>query len=149
MNIEKNLRGGKFKRLLEKAMADAKNKTNLNRLELEVIYLLSHYEEITTLTDICQYTQMNKGHMSTTLDNLVKKGYVVCRRDDKDRRYVKYELTAASDQICQEMETLWSEVTSKVVEGIDEESLAVFNRVSEQISHNIDRLLEQDQELLH
>ena len=144
MNIEKNLRGGKFKRLLEKAMGDAKNKTNLNRLELEVIYLLSHYDEMTTLTDICRYTQMNKGHMSTTLDNLVKKGYVVCRRDDKDRRYVKYELTDASEQICQEMEALWSEVISKVVAGIDEASLAVFNQVSEQISHNIDRLLEND-----
>lgn len=149
MNIEKNLRGGKFKRLLEKAMVDVKNKTNLNRMELEAIYLLSHYDEITTLTDICRYTQMNKGHMSTILDNLVKQGYVVCRRDDKDRRYVKYELTDASEQICQEMEKLWSELTAKVVEGIDERSLAVFNHVSEQISHNIDRLLENDQELLH
>lgn len=147
MNIEKNLRGGKFKRLLERAMAGAKNKTNLNRLELEVIYLLSHYDEMTTLTDICRYTQMNKGHISTTLDNLVKKGYVVCRRDDKDRRYVKYDLTDASQQICQEMEALWAEVISKVVEGIDEDSLTVFNRVSEQISRNIDRLLESDAEL--
>ena len=48
MNIEKNLRGGKFNRLLEKAMVDVKNKTNLNRLELEVVYLLSHYDDITT-----------------------------------------------------------------------------------------------------
>ena len=144
MNIEKNLRGGKFKRLLERTMVDAKNETNLNRLELEVIYLLSHYDEMTTLTDICRYTQMNKGHMSTTLDNLVKKGYVACKRDDKDRRYVKYELTDASEQICQEMEALWSGLISKVVEGIDENSLAVFNRVSEQISQNIDRLLEND-----
>ena len=77
MSIERILRGGKFKKLLEKTMADAKNKTNLNRVELEVIYLLFHYDDVTTLTDICQYTQMNKGHMSTTLDNLVKKGYVL------------------------------------------------------------------------
>lgn len=149
MNIEKNLRGGKFNRLLEKAMVDVKNKTNLNRLELEVVYLLSHYDDITTLTDICRYTQMNKGHMSTTLENLVKQGYIVCKRDDKDRRYVKYELTDASEHLCQEMEILWAELTAKVVEGIDESSLAVFNRVSERISHNIDRLLENDQELLH
>lgn len=149
MNIEKNLRGGKFNRLLEKTMVDVKNKTNLNRLELEVVYLLSHYDDITTLTDICRYTQMNKGHMSTTLENLVKQGYIVCKRDDKDRRYVKYELTDASEHLCQEMEILWAELTAKVVEGIDESSLAVFNRVSEQISHNIDRLLENDQELLH
>lgn len=149
MNIEKNLRGGKFKRILEKVMVDEKNKTNLNRLELEVIHLLSHSDDVTTLTDLCRYTQMNKGHMSTTLDDLVKKGYVVCARDTRDRRYVKYELTDASRQICRETENLWTELISKVVEGIDEASLAVFNRVSEQISQNIDRLLENDSQRLH
>ena len=87
MNVEGILRGGKFKRLLDKAMLDARNETNLNRLELDVIYLLYHYDEITTLTDICQYTQMNKGHMSTTLDSLVKKGYIVCRSPDSVKKW--------------------------------------------------------------
>lgn len=144
MSIERILRGGKFKKLLEKTMADAKNKTNLNRVELEVIYLLFHYDDVTTLTDICQYTQMNKGHMSTTLDNLVKKGYVVCRRDEKDRRYVKYQLTEASEQIRMEIDGLWSELLSKIVSGIDEESLKVFNQVAKQINENIDYLLENE-----
>ena len=144
MSIERILRGGKFKKLLEKTMADAKNKTNLNRVELEVIYLLFHYDDVTTLTDICQYTQMNKGHMSTTLDNLVKKGYVVCRRDEKDRRYVKYQLTEASEQIRMEIDSLWSELISKIVSGIDEESLEVFNQVAKQINENIDYLLENE-----
>ncbi|MDD6070019.1 MAG: winged helix DNA-binding protein [Clostridiales bacterium] len=144
MSIERILRGGKFKKLLEKTMADAKNKTNLNRVELEVIYLLFHYDDVTTLTDICQYTQMNKGHMSTTLDNLVKKGYVVCKRDEKDRRYVKYQLTEASEQIRMEIDGLWSELLSKIVSGIDEESLKVFNQVAKQINENIDYLLENE-----
>ena len=121
-----------------------KKKTNINRVELEVIYLLFHYDDVTTLTDICQYTQMNKGHMSTTLDNLVKKGYVVCKRDEKDRRYVKYQLTEASEQIRMEIDGLWSELLSKIVSGIDEESLKVFNQVAKQINENIDYLLENE-----
>ena len=144
MNIIKNLRGGKFTRLLEKTMTDVKNRTGLNRLELEVIDLLSHYDEMTTLTDICRYTQMNKGHISTTLDDLEQKGYVVCRRDDRDHRYVKYELTGVSGQICRDMEELWSALITKVVEGIDERELEVFNDVSDQISRNIDRLLDNE-----
>lgn len=144
MNIEGILRGGKFKKLLDKTMTDAKNKTNLNRVELEVIYLLFHYDDVTTLTDICQYTQMNKGHMSTTLDNLVKKGYVVCKRDENDRRYVKYQLTEVSEQIRMEIDSLWSELISKIVSGIDEESLEVFNQVAKQINENIDYLLENE-----
>lgn len=144
MNIEGILRGGKFKRLLEKTMVDAKNKNNLNRLELEVIYLLSHYDNITTLTDICRYTQMNKGHISTTLDNLVKKGYVICERDENDRRYVKYRLTEASEQIRLEVDTLWSELLADIVAGIDEKSLETFSQVAKQINDNIDRLLENE-----
>ena len=142
MNVDGILRGGKFKRLLDKTMLDAKNKTSLNRLELEVIYLLFHYEEINTLTDICQYTQMNKGHMSTTLDNLVRKGYIVCERDARDRRYVKYYLAEASEQICREIETLWSELMTEIVAGIDRNSLEIFKQVAGQIDRNLDRLLE-------
>lgn len=144
MNIDEILRGGKFKKLLEKTMMNIKNETNLNRVELEVIYLLFHYEEITTLKDICQYTQMNKGHMSTTLDNLVKKGYVICKRDENDRRYVKYQLTEASEQIRMEIDKLWSGLLAKIVSGIDEKSLEIFSRVAEQINENIDDLLESE-----
>ena len=144
MNIDEILRGGKFKKLLEKTMMNIKNETNLNRVELEVIYLLFHYEKITTLTDICQYTQMNKGHMSTTLDNLVKKGYVICKRDENDRRYVKYQLTEASEQIRMEIDKLWSGLLAQIVSGIDEKSLEIFSRVAEQINKNIDDLLESE-----
>ena len=144
MNIEGILRGGKFKRLLEKTMVDAKSKADLNRLELEVIYLLFHYDDITTLTDICRYTQMNKGHISTTLDNLQKKGYVICEGDENDRRYVKYRLTEASEQIRMEVDELWSELLTNIVSGIDEHSLEVFNQVAKQINDNIDRLLENE-----
>ena len=144
MNIDGVLRGGKFKKLLEKTLLEEKNKSNLNRLELEVIYILYHYEDMKTLTDICRYTQMNKGHISTTLDNLVKKGYIVCSRDEKDRRYVKYQLTKASEQIRLEIDDLWSELLSRIVEGIDPQSLHIFNQVAEQINENIDFLLQND-----
>ncbi|MGN0154802.1 MAG: MarR family winged helix-turn-helix transcriptional regulator [Lachnospiraceae bacterium] len=144
MNIEGILRGGKFKKLLEKKMVDVKSESNLNRMELEVIYLLFHYDDVTTLTDLCQHTQMNKGHMSTTLDNLVKKGYVVCERDEKDRRYVKYQLTESSEQIRQEIDALWSELLSQIVSGIDAQSLAIFGQVAAQINKNIDQLLESE-----
>lgn len=142
-SIEGILRGGKFKRILEKTMMDAKQQTNLNRIELEVIYLLFHYDDIKTLTDICQYTQMNKGHVSTTLDSLVKQGYLVCERDEKDRRFVKYSLAESSEQLCNEMERLWSELMADVVKGIDSHSLEIFKQVSEQIDKNLDRLLEE------
>ena len=142
-SIEGILRGGKFKRILEKTMMAAKQQTNLNRIELEVIYLLFHYDDIQTMTDICQYTQMNKGHVSTTLDSLVKKGYLVCERDEKDRRFVKYSLAESSEQLCNEMERLWSDLMADIVDGVDAHSLEIFKQVSEQIDRNLDRLLEE------
>ena len=80
MSIERILRGGKFKKLLEKTMADAKNKTNLNRVELEVIYLLFHYDDVTTLTDICQYinnkTTIAKNKITTAIVNTFIKSII-------------------------------------------------------------------------
>ena len=64
--VEDIIRGGKFKKLIENVLVhDAREITGLNRIELVVIYLLYKYDEINTLTDICKYLQMNKGHIST------------------------------------------------------------------------------------
>ena len=57
---------------------------------------------------------------------------------------MKYQLTEASEQIRMEIDGLWSELLSKIVSGIDEESLKVFNQVAKQINENIDYLLENE-----
>ncbi|MDD6573335.1 MAG: MarR family winged helix-turn-helix transcriptional regulator [Thermoflexaceae bacterium] len=140
-SVEGILRGGKFKKLLENIMTDAKKRTNLNRVEIEVLYFLHRYGEQNTLTDICQYLQMNKGHISSTMDNLCDKGYVVYKRDDRDRRYVHYEITQQADSIIRDMDNAWKKMSERILSGIGREDLQTFNRVAKQIEDNIEMML--------
>ena len=96
------------------------------------------------MSTVAKSLSVTIGTLTIAMNNLVKKGYVVCRRDEKDRRYVKYQLTEASEQIRMEIDDLWSELLSKIVSGIDEESFEVFNQVAKQINENIDYLLENE-----
>lgn len=140
-SVEGILRGGRFKKLLESVMTDAKKQANLNRVEIEVLYFLHRYENFNTLTDICQYLQMNKGHISSTMDNLHQKGYVVYQRDEKDRRYVHYEITEQADSVIRDMDALWQKMSERIMSGIAEEDLQTFNKVAKQIEGNIEIML--------
>lgn len=141
--VEDIIRGGKFKKLIENVLVhDAREITGLNRIELVVIYLLYKYDEINTLTDICRYLQMNKGHISTTMDALGKKGYILCKRDESDRRFIRYHITEKADAIVEDMDRLWKEMSRQIVRDIDEKDLEIFNKVSCQIENNMRFMLE-------
>ena len=143
--VEDIIRGGKFKKLIENVLVhDAREITGLNRIELVVIYLLYKYDEINTLTDICKYLQMNKGHISTTMDGLGKMGYILCKRDESDRRFIRYHITEKADSIVEDMDRLWKEMSRQIVRDIDEKDLEIFNKVSCQIENNMRFMLEQN-----
>ena len=145
-SVEDIIRGGQFKKLIENVLVhDAREITGLNRIELVVIYLLYRYDEINTLTDICKYLQMNKGHISTTMDGLGKKGYIICQRDETDRRFIRYRITEKAGAIVENMDRLWLEISRQIVLGIDEKDLEVFNKVSRQIENNMKFMLEQSE----
>ena len=142
-SIEGILRGGKFKKLVEHRLAGIKDRTGLKRIDIEVIYFLYRESGHNTMTDICQHLQMNKGHISTVMDGLDKKGYLIQQHDPKDRRYVHYKLTELSDGIVKQMDASWEALSQKLMVGISDEDLEVFERVSKQIGQNIEHMLEE------
>ncbi|MDD7208584.1 MAG: MarR family winged helix-turn-helix transcriptional regulator [Lachnospiraceae bacterium] len=140
--VESILREGKYKKLIENALVkDVREVTGLNRIELVIVFLLYRYKDMNTLTDICHYLQMNKGHISTTMDGLSKKGYIICQRDEMDRRYIRYRITEKSGMIVKKMDSLWKELSGEIVKGISKEDLEVYNKVSGQMEDNIKRML--------
>ena len=88
---------------------------------------------------------MNKGHISTTMDGLGKKGYIICQRDETDRRFIRYRITEKAGAIVENMDRLWLEISRQIVLGIDEKDLEVFNKVSRQIENNMKFMLEQSE----
>lgn len=142
--VEDIIRSGKFKRLIENRLVeDARKLTGLNRIELVIIYLLYRRQDLDTLTDLSGYMQMNKGHISTTLDGLGKKGYIICQRDETDHRYFRYQITEKAEAVVTDMDVLWAEISKKLVCQINQNDLEIFHKVAGQIEKNIEGLLEE------
>ncbi|MCD8020198.1 MAG: MarR family transcriptional regulator [Clostridiales bacterium] len=142
--VENIIRSGKFKRRIENMLvSEARMVTGLNRAELVVVYLLYRYQELNTLTSIANFLQMNKGHISTTVDRLCKEGYVISQRDKEDHRFVRYQITDKAKDLSVTMDAIWEEISKKLVSDIEKNDLEAFGRVTMQLEHNVERLLKE------
>lgn len=138
--VEVILRGSQFKQLLESQFSDIRKEYDLKRIEIEVLYFLSECGEKNTCTDIYQYLQANKGHVSRAVDSLCKKNYLVAIPDKEDRRYIHYMLTDTASEIINNISAGWKRMNREIFIGVSEEELRIFQKVAKKIGKNMERI---------
>lgn len=139
--MEAMLQGGPFKKLLEEQIAELRQKYDMKKAELEILYFLSKCGSYNTSKDIHYQLMMNKGHISQAVDSLCKRHYIIATPDQQDRRYIHYQLSDSAQQIVEEMAKKRLEMDRRIVEGISEEDLEIFRAVSEKIRKNIEKMI--------
>ncbi len=139
--MESILQGGQFKKLLEEQSLELRQKYDLKKAELDILYFLSRCGQYNTSTDIHHQLFMNRGHISQAVESLSKRKYIVAIPDQNDRRYVHYELLDSAREIIDEMTKKREEINERILEGISEEELRSFQAVAEKIRKNIEKLI--------
>ena len=135
------LQGGQFKKLLEEQSAELRQKYDMKRAELEILYFLSRSGEHNTSTDIHRQLMMNRGHISQAVDNLCKRKYITAIPDKNDRRYIHYVVSEQAGELISEMTKRREEMNRKILSGISEEELKIYRKVAEKIKENIGELI--------
>lgn len=141
VQMETILQGGPFKKLLEEQIVELRQKYNMKKAELEILYFLSRCGKQNTSTDIHHQLMMNRGHISQAVDSLCKRNYIIAVPDENDRRYVHYVLQDSSREIIEEMTKVREEINKRIWEGISEEEMNIFREVSSKIRKNIENLI--------
>ena len=136
--IESFLQGGLFKKLLEEQSMELRQKYELKKAELEILYFLSHCGTHNTSTDIHRQLMMNRGHISQAVDSLCRMQFITAIPDQNDRRYIHYEISDSAREIIMELTRRREEMNRRILEGISEEELKVFRDVSARIRENIE-----------
>lgn len=139
--IEIMLQGGEFKKLLEEQSAELRQKYDMKRAELEILYYLSHCGQHNTSTDIHQQLMMNRGHISQAVDHLCKKKYIVAIPDQQDRRYVHYEISESANELILELTRRREEINKEILKDVSDEELEVFCRVFEKMRKNMREII--------
>ncbi|MBQ9989807.1 MAG: winged helix-turn-helix transcriptional regulator [Lachnospiraceae bacterium] len=145
-HIEAILRGGQFKQLVELYFNHIKESYGLKKIEMEILYCLSRWEEHNTSIDVCRTLRANKGHVSQAMENLRKRGLVEAIQDKEDRRYVHFILLEDAREITEELTSEFHRLNAKLFEGFSEEELEVFKSMMVRVGQNMDDIIRQTEE---
>lgn len=74
---------------------------DVNRTQLRALVFIKNNGEI-TMTDLCEKLNIEKGSLTTMVDDLTKKGYLTRTRDLRDRRKYILNLTNEGDIIAKD-----------------------------------------------
>ena len=138
-NIDMILRGRKMKKLIERKFIGIRKKYDLRQVEIEVLLYLKKYPDANS-SDIYRYLLINKGHVSQSMDNLCKKGFVTSVQDVNDRRYVTFIITPLGNTVIEESIELRKSMMQQLFVGISAEEIEMMRTISAKLWNNIDRI---------
>jgi DNA-binding MarR family transcriptional regulator len=72
---------------------------DLTVIEIKTLLVIGHGNEIKKMSDIANTLGVTFGTPTVTIDRLIKKGYVIRKRDDIDRRQVFISLSEKGQEI--------------------------------------------------
>ncbi|MGL5652798.1 MAG: MarR family winged helix-turn-helix transcriptional regulator [Paraclostridium sp.] len=94
---------------------------NVNRTQLRALVFINNNGEI-TMTDLCEKLNIEKGSLTTMVDDLTKKGYLTRTRDSRDRRKYILNLTTSGEEIAKDfLEALGTRLESRFLELNEED----------------------------
>lgn len=94
---------------------------NVNRTQLRALVFINNNGEI-TMTDLCEKLNIEKGSLTTMVDDLTKKGYLTRTRDSRDRRKYILNLTTSGEEIAKDfLEALGNRLESRFLELNEED----------------------------
>jgi len=111
---------------------------DFNRGEIPLLYKLIKKGDGKTQTEICDMLYVSKSTTSKIIQSLVKKGYLLKERDDKDRRITRIYLTEKKDEVKDLLKKLDERAEDKMLEGFDDEEMEQLREFLERILWNLE-----------
>ena len=141
-HFELLIMGQQFKKLYEKCYGHIMQTYGLKKIDIDVLYFLSHSGKQDTAKDIANLIYVSKAHVSNAIENLHQKALIDLIADPSDRRYVHIRISASGQQIVDEIKQIRANTEKILFDGISPEDRELLLRLSYQIADNIDHALQ-------
>lgn len=136
--------GQQFKRLYEKCYNRLMTEYDLKKIDIDVLYFLSHSGEYDTAKDIANFIFVSKAHVSKSIENLHTKHLIELVLDSSDRRYVHIKITEKGQPVVNEVALIKEKMNSILFHGISNEEKKLIIELTNKIVCNINNELERD-----
>lgn len=136
-SVELFLNGARFRKLFEKEYAQVRKRYDLCKIDIQILQYLLRAGEYNTSKDIVDIGYFTKGHVSQSLNRLLKKELIDMVHDEQDRRCVHILLRGNAKAIVEEIDKVHKRIFEIVFQGISEEELRSLLNVAAKINKNI------------
>ncbi len=130
-----------FKKLCDYILGECAEKYSLTLNEVKVILYLEHTKENNMAKDISESLMISKSHVSMSVNNLEKRGYLFRKNDDKDKKKLHLVLTDKAEKVIKDVEIINNEVINKLLKDISEKELELFKSISLRLRRNLDLVM--------
>ena len=141
-HFELLIMGQQFKKLYEKCYGHIMQTYGLKKIDIDVLYFLSHSGKQDTAKDIANLIYVSKAHVSKAIETLHQKALIDLIADPSDRRYVHISISGSGQQIVDEIKQIRAKTEKILFDGISPEDRELLLRLSYQIADNIDHALQ-------
>ena len=112
-------------------------KWELTRNELDVMLFLANNPEMDRAADIVAKRGLSKSHVSMSIASLEKRGLLVRREDEKDRRTVHLALTEEANTVIADGRATQLRFLDCLHQGVSQEQIQMMMDFVDQVSENV------------
>lgn len=138
---EMMLQGICLRKLLEKRMTPLMQEYGLRPVELDILFFLDMQKDVDTARELIRTRHLSKAHISKSVDNLRKSGFITLTEDGEDHRLMHIRCTDRAKEAAARVRSVYQQCQEIVMRGITEEEHSRLEAVPHKISRNVEREL--------
>lgn len=130
----------KMKTASEMSLSDLSTRENLTINELNIVAFLLINPMYNTAKEIEELRLIKKSNISTSIEQLIKKGYLIRQNDEKDRRIIRLILTEKGTLLGEEVTKRQIGLFEQLFAGLSFEEIEIYFSINKKIASNIEKL---------
>ena len=105
---------------------------NFSPNEISILILLSNNPSINTSSQLCTILGVSKGLISRSIDVLVEKGYIICAKDDADKRIQRLSFSPQAAPVIQKLnEEVLQDISKEELQQVEATMTKILTRFKE------------------
>lgn len=124
-------------RIFNKLMKEHKN-LDINHAQGKILFVISRYTEL-SINDLCKELSLSKSTLTSMLDRLESKGYILKRTTEEDKRITLISNTKKANESIDIFNDVITKMNSKFYDGFEEKDIKTFEKYLEKIYINLQK----------
>ncbi len=137
--------GRQIKKLIEKKSEHIMEKYGLRMIEIDILVMLHQAKNIDTAKKIIDKKHISKAHVSKSIDNLKRLGFIELLDDEEDRRITHITLSEKADEVVKEEVAVYRECRELMFSGVTEYEKDIVKYVLAKMAGNLSAELEREE----